>query len=307
MSVQQSAGGRTATPDSIYWILLAGVLSFSVSPILVRLAGDAPSLSLVVLRTAFSIVILAPFAILRAGNEMLKLSRKEWIGILGAGTLLGIHFYVFFEAIRYTTIASATVFVSLSPIFLGILGFVFLRERLSKYVIIAICLSVTGGIMIGVGDAGQSSGALNPVLGNLLAVSACLMASLYLIMGRIARQQISWLAYVFPLYFVASAFMIILALITKTPFWDLDPEIYLLCIGMAVFPQIMGHGSFNYAIKFFPAAILGLLSLTEPIGSTFLAYLIFDELPSVLSLLGMSMTLIAVSVMLLPGLLKKKR
>ena len=282
-------------------------MSISMSPILVRLAGDAPSVSLVVLRTFFSIVLLAPFAIKHEGRAMLNLSRRELIGILVAGVLLGTHFYVFFEAIRLTTVASATVFVSLTPIFLGILGFLFLKERLSGYVIIGIVFAVIGGIVIGYADSGEGVQAVNAPLGNLFALTACLMLSIYLLMGRVARQNISWLAYIFPLYTIASVSMIVVAVLTKAPLLGLDGRIYGLCILMAIFPQIVGHGSFNFAIKFFPAAILGLLSLTEPIGSTILAYFLFDELPSTWSFIGMGITLGAVSFALLPGLIKGRR
>lgn len=297
---------HTAAPKSVYGILALGLMSFSMSPILVRLAGDAPSVSLVVLRTFFSILLLAPFAIKREGKAMLQLSRRELWGIFIAGILLGTHFYIFFEAIRLTTVASATVFVSLSPIFLGILGLLFLKERLSRYVIIGIVFAVIGGIMIGYGDSGEEVQAINAPLGNMLALTACLMVSIYLLMGRVARQNISWLTYIFPLYAVASVSMILVAVITQAPLFGLDGHIYGLCILMAIFPQIVGHGSFNFAIKFFPAAILGLLSLTEPIGSTILAYFIFDELPSRWSLIGMGVTLSAVSFALLPGLVRSR-
>ena len=297
---------RITAPSSVYWILGLGLLSFSSSPILVRLAGEASSLSLVVWRTLFSIIMLAPFAIARDGKTMLQLRPKELGTIAVAGILLGVHFYIFFEAIRLTTVASATVFVSITPIFLGILGFLFLKERLSVYVVIGIIVAVSGGLLIGIGDAGEGVKAVNAPLGNLLALTACLMVSLYLLMGRVARQNISWLAYIFPLYLVASLSMIALAVFTGTPIFGLDRKIYGLCILMAIFPQIMGHGSFNFAIKFFPAAILGLLSLTEPIGSTVLAYFFFDEFPSPLSLTGMGITLSAVVFALYPELKRRR-
>ncbi len=301
------SAGHGAVPGSVYWVLALGLFSFSASPILVRLAGDAPSLSLVVLRTLFSIALLAPFAIVREGRALFRFSRKELIRIGIAGVLLGVHFYVFFEAIRLTTVASATVFVSLSPIFLGILGYLFLGERLSRPVRIGIGVAIIGGCMIAFGDADADSKAVNPNLGNFLALSACLMVSIYLIIGRVARQRLSWLAYVFPLYLVACLTVLLAALVTGTPLLGLSAEVYGLCVVMAIFPQILGHGSFNYAIKFFPAAILGLLALTEPIGSTILAYMLFDEMPSLLSFAGMAVTLSAVTLALLPGLLARRR
>jgi drug/metabolite transporter (DMT)-like permease len=63
---------------------------------------------------------------------------------------------------------------------------------------------------------------------------------------------------------------------------------------MAIGPQILGHGAFNYSVKYLPAAWLGLLSLLEPVGASILAYVLFREVPPLLSLLGMMLVLGAV-------------
>lgn len=297
---------RAGTPHAVYWILAVGLFSFSFSPILVRFAGDTPALTLVIWRNLFSVVFLLPF--LGAGRTAFRaLSLPDLGRIAIAGMLLGAHFYLFFAAIQLTTVSSATVFVSLTPIFLAVFGFVFLNEKLAGIVWVGIGFSMVGGFMIAVGDAGAHGAGINPVMGNLLAISACLIVSIYLIIGRVVRQRLSWLTYVLPLYIASTVTVIILALGSDTPVFDLDAKIYGLCVLMAIGPQLLGHGSFNYALKYMPAAILGLLSLTEPVGSTILAYMLFEEVPSTLSLLGMIVTLGAVVLALTPGLLRKKK
>ena len=271
-----------------------------------RLAGDTPALSLAALRNVMAILILTPFALRDPQVTFVGLERQDQIRTAVAGIMLGLHFYLFFEAIQRTTVASATVFVSITPIFLAILGYVFLKERLSPRVLTAIGIAVAGGLMIAYGDAGENSQAVDPVWGNVFALGACLFVSIYLIIGRMTRQKLSWLAYVYPMYFSSALTVVFLALVTGTPLFGFSPKIYLLCAAMAIGPHILGHGSFNYAVKYFTATFLGLLSLTEPVGATALAFVLFDELPGTLSLIGMACTLVGVCVALYPGLRKVK-
>ncbi len=293
-------------PATAYWIILFGLMSFSISPILVRFAGDTPALSLAALRNIMAILILTPFALRDPNVTFVRLERQDQIRTVAAGIMLGLHFYLFFEAIQRTTVASATVFVSVTPIFLAVLGYVFLKERLSGRVLAAIGIAVAGGLMIAYGDTGADSQAVDPMWGNVFALGACLFVSIYLIIGRVSRQKLSWLAYVYPMYASSAVTVLVLAFATGTPLLGFSGKVYLLCALMAIGPHILGHGSFNYAVKYFTATFLGLLSLTEPIGATAMAFLLFDELPSAISLAGMVLTLVGVCVALYPGRRKIK-
>ena len=68
-------------------------------------------------------------------------------------------------------------------------------------------------------------------------------------------------------------------------------QVYLACVLIALGPQILGHGSLNYTVRYIPAAILGLLGLIEPVLATGWAWLLFDEIPSALSLVGIVIVL----------------
>jgi drug/metabolite transporter (DMT)-like permease len=46
---------------------------------------------------------------------------------------------------------------------------------------------------------------------------------------------------------------------------------------MAIISQIIGHSSYNWALKWFSAGFVAVALLGEPIGATILAYVIFDE------------------------------
>lgn len=282
-------------PKSVYWALFFGLVSFSFSPILVRLASEGPGMAIATWRTVIAVAVLAPFALARSRGEIAAFTRRDLVLIGTAGVLLGFHFVSWIESLYHTTVASASILVTTSPIFLAILGYLFLKERLSMPVTVAILLAVFGAALLGLGDAGASATADAPLLGNSLALTASLLFSIYLLFGRVVRRKTSWLAYVFPLYAVTALTVLVTALIVGTPLGGYSPTFYILCAAMALGPQVLGHGSFNFAIRYFPAAMLGLISLVEPVGASIMAYFLFGEMPTPLSLAGMIVVLAAVS------------
>ena len=287
-------------PACVLWVLLFGLTSFSFSPILIRMAAEAPGMTLAVWRTVFAVLILAPFALIRARTEIRSLGRRDLVLILVAGVLLGIHFVTWIESLYHTTVASASVLVTTSPIFLAVLGHVLLGEKHTKGMYASILIAVAGAILIGVGDfSGDLRLGRGALFGNGLALGASLVLSFYLIAGRVVRRKTSWIAYVFLLYGVTAVTVLAMGLLSRMPLFGFSPKIYLLCLAMALGPQILGHGSLNYALRYLPAVFVGLLPLIEPIGASAFAYLIFGERPGLISMGGMAVVLLAIAVVIL--------
>jgi len=284
-------------PAWIYPLLAAGVMSFASSAILIRYADSAPGLAVAALRTSIAVLILAPIGLRATWREWRPFRWRDVGLVLAAGALLGAHFVSWILSVYLTSIPSSVVLVSTGPIFLAALGFLFLRERVEPRVVLSILIATAGSAVLA---AGESSGAAvpgrNPALGNTLALLAALVWSAYLLIGRVIRQRLGWLAYVLPLYAVTAVIAVSAAVVADVPFRGYDLGIYGLCALMALFPQLLGHGTFNYAVRYFPAAMLGLLSLMEPIGASVFAAILFGEVPTAMGVVGMSMILAAVGL-----------
>lgn len=282
----------------IYVLLTLGVLSFTLAPILVRLAGDVPGLMIAVWRTVTAAGVLLPVAAARQETveEMKQLSGRDGLLILVSGVFLGLHFITWIESLYHTTVASASVFVTSSPLMLAGLGYVVLGERLARTTIAAIIVAVLGAATIGWADAGSVTLGQGALWGNALALGAAVLVSVYLLIGRVVRQQVSWLAYVTPLYTVAAITAVGTAMMKGTPLFGYSWRVYGLCVALALGPQVLGHGSFNYAVQQVSAAIVGMLALLEPVGASLFAYVLFGEVPPVLSIVGMLVVLAAVAV-----------
>jgi len=283
-------------PPRIYGVLGVGVLSFAFAPILVRWAGDVPGLAIAVWRTVTAAAVLLPVAAVRARRALRRLTAWDLLLTGTAGVFLGLHFIAWIESLYHTTVASASVLVTTSPIILAGLGYVLLGERLSRGTVLAIGAAVGGAGLIGWADAGTVVLGQGALLGNSLALSGAVLVSFYLLIGRIVRQKVTWLAYVTPLYTVAALTALGTAAWQGVSLVGYSWRFYAICAGLALGPQIMGHGSFNYALQHVPAAIVGMLSLLEPVGASMLAYGLFGEAPPPASIVGMIVVLGAVAV-----------
>jgi drug/metabolite transporter (DMT)-like permease len=140
--------------------------------------------------------------------------------------------------------------------------------------LISIGLSVIGGAIVGFGDFATGGKAL---LGDLLAVIGAICAAIYLLLGRNLRSKLSLLSYVTVCYSSAAVILWIAVLTLKLPLTGYSTQTVAAFWAMALISQILGHSSYNWALKWFSTGFIAVALLGEPIGGTILAYLIFDE------------------------------
>jgi drug/metabolite transporter (DMT)-like permease len=104
--------------------------------------------------------------------------------------------------------------------------------------------------------------------------------------GRRLRARISLVPYIFIIYSVAALALIIYMLSAgQTPF-GYRPITYLWLLCLALIPQLIGHSTYNWALRYMPASLVSVTTLGEPIGSAILAFFILSESPSALTLIG---------------------
>lgn len=263
------------------------MVSLSWAAILIRLTAS-PAVTVAAWRMALSALLLLPVLWVRR-SPRLHLS-KHGLGLaVLAGGFLALHFTLWMESLRHTTVASSVALVTTNPIFVGLLSAVLLRERPSRSLWQGIFLSVGGGLLIGWGDFALGGEAL---LGDALALLGAMAASAYLLVGRRARQSGALLPYVTVAYGVAGVLLLMGGIVARSPI-PLANE--WLWIGlMAVGPQLLGHTSVNWALRRFPASAVAVAILGEPVGATLWAYLLFVEAPGFLQGVGIALVLMGI-------------
>ena len=255
----------------LLFLLLIGIGAVSTASIFIKLC-DAPSLIIAAYRMIFASLLLTPFVAFQKRRQGMGTMRLR--GCLLSGLFLGLHFAFWIGSLKYTSVASSVVLVATNPIFVGIGGWLFLKEGLNRNLLLGIILSVFGSVLISLGDMAVSREAF---VGDGLALLGAINGSAYLLMGRRIRQNQDLLSYIFPVYLTAGVVLVGLALFFQKPLWGYSSSTYLLMFLIALVPQLIGHTTFNWALKYLPATMVAIAILGEPIGSTILAYFILDE------------------------------
>ncbi len=280
--------------------ILGGILAVSTASIFIRFAQqDAPSLVIAASRLTLASLALAPFALLRHRGEMRRLTKTELALGLLSGFFLALHFATWISSLEFTTIASSVVMVSTTPLWVALLSPLVLKESLTRSLIIGMVLTLIGGTIVGLSDACQWTGsgglACPPLgefvkgqafLGNFLALAGAWMAAGYLLVGRRMRAKLSLIPYIFIVYGMAGLVLIVIMLAAGESPFGYQPITYLWLLALALIPQLLGHSTFNWALRYLPASFVAVTLLGEPIGSTILAYFLLREAPTPLKLAG---------------------
>ena len=266
--------------NRLYLLLPIGIIAVSTASIFIKLC-DAPVLIIATYRMALASLVLIPFACYE--KTWRGFGRNELGWSLLSGLFLSLHFAFWIASLKYTSVASSVVLVTTHPIFVGLGGWLLLGERLGLNLIVGIALSVLGSGLISYGDGSLSEEAL---MGDGLALLGAMAASGYLLVGRKMRKDRNLISYIFPVYSSAGLILILLSLIFQKHFFGYSSSTYFYLLLLALVPQLIGHTTFNWALKYLPASMVAVTILGEPIGSTILARLILGEGLTVWKILG---------------------
>ncbi len=280
-------------------ILLFGILAVSTASIFIRYAQeDVPSLVIAAWRLTVATLVLTPVAITRQRAELGALKRKELALALLSGIFLALHFATWITSLEYTSVASSVVLVTTTPLWVSLFAPLAIKEPITRLVLVGMLLALAGGILVGLSDVcttGSQGADCPPLgeflsgeafLGDVLAVAGAILAALYVIIGRRLRGGMSLVGYITLVYGAAAIVLIVIMLAAGRAAFGYPPQAYVWLVLLGLIPQLLGHSSFNWALRYLSAAYVSITLLGEPIGSTILAYILLNEIPSALELFG---------------------
>ena len=263
-------------------VLLAGLL-WSFGPLVVRYMdqpGESPW-QYIFARGLTIFIVLNLYLYFEEGKNFLKNYLKVGVSGLIGGCGLGIAMITFIYSITNTSAAVTLLCLAAMPFFTALLGFLFLNEKISLNVWIAIGIATIGIIIIALGNTEKSS-----LIGLIFGMTSSIGFSIFSVTLRWRKETQK-----FTTVAVAGLFCVIVSLtfiaITKS-------QILSTSYNGAMFSlhgTIVCLGLILYSIgsKAIPAAELTLLSLTEVIGGIFWVWLpLFgiNEVPSANTIIG---------------------
>ncbi|MEW6033863.1 MAG: DMT family transporter [Chloroflexota bacterium] len=265
-----------------YLVLALGVVSVSFAAVFIRLA-EAPPLVIAAYRLGLASLVVVPAAWIRSPGEIHRLSGQDVLLALLSGFFLALHFGLWIASLSYTTVASSVVLVTANPIFVAVASRFLFHEKLGRQTIAGIIVCLFGAALIGYGDWRLGS---RELLGDALAFLGALAVAGYLLIGHRLRRTTGLLTYASLVYVSAAVVLLLATLLSGHRLAGYSPTTYLMLLLLAVVPQLMGHLSLLWALRFVPATLVAVAVLGEPVGATVLAFLVLHEAPSPTTVIG---------------------
>lgn len=278
------------------------MLAISAGSIFARLSQQAagtvdPGYSLVICggRLMAASLLLLP---LWRGVPRPSAAPRAWRMSCLAGLAMGVHFATWITSLAYTSIVASTTLVTSTPIWVALIGWVFWGERPSGRTALGIAVAIAGAVIIGV--AQTSAAGSDPLLGNALALLGAVASATYFLLGRRA-QQAGFSVGVHATVANATGALLVLPLpwLFGVGYGGWPAMAYVWLVLMAVFPQLVGHTCFNWAMRYGTPVVVALVLLAEPVGASVLAYLVFGEVIGAAVLAGALTLLVGVALAVL--------
>ena len=267
---------------AIPFVLLAGIL-WSFGPLVVR-HMDQPNLNpwqYLFARGIIIFLLLNVFLFFEEGIQFYKNYFKIGLsGVIG-GSGLGVAMITFIWSITNTTAAITLLCLASMPFITALLGFLFLKEKITTNVWLSIVIATIGIVIMALGDFEKGS-----LIGFMFGIISSIGFSIFSVTLRWRKETPKFTTVSFAGLFCAivSTFVII---DTQANFTSssLNQGLFavhgtLVCLGLILY---------SIGSKAIAAAELTLLSLTEVVGGIFWVWLpLFgiNEVPSNTTVIG---------------------
>ena len=265
-------------------MIVVGVIGISLSSIFVKYSA-APSAVTAAWRLIWTVLLMTPVVLGKreVRRELGETDRKTALLSVLSGLFLAIHFALWFESLRHTTVASSTTIVCTEVIWVS-LGFcMFLKGKLTKKAIAAIGVTFAGSVLIALADSASGDAHL---YGDVLALLAAVAVAVYMLIGRVVRTEASTTVYTYLVYTACGAVLMILCMVQGYGLFSFGFSAVIVGLLLAVFSTILGHSIFSWCLKFFSPSFVSASKLCEPVVAAILAGFLFGEVPTALQLLG---------------------
>ncbi|HZA41768.1 MAG TPA: DMT family transporter [Actinomycetota bacterium] len=283
---------RLAARPGLAAVAGAGCIAFSA--ILVRLADVSPSTA-AVFRCVYALPVLGALAAWERRRFGRRAAGQRRLALI-AGLFFGADLVFWHYAIADVGAGLATVLGNVQVVFVALLAWFFLHERLSLRTQVAIPVAL-GGVVLISGVVGSGAYGRNPALGAVFGILTALAYSGFLLVLRQGNRDIRRPAGpLFDATLAGAAFSVIAGLATR----DLDlvpewPSAGWLVV-LALTSQVVGWLLISISLPRLPAALTSIVLTLQPVGSVLLGVVLLDESPSALQLSGVGIILAAVLI-----------
>ena len=266
-------------------LIFMGALSLSFGGLIVKSFEGATLWQILFWRSLFFALTVLSFLIItykrKLFNSFVALGLPGFFG----GIVLSFGFCGYVFAMYNTTVANTNFIISLQILFLSIFGYLFLKEKISIITLTSIILAITG-VLLMVGNS------LTPgeMSGNLAAFT---MPITFAILIMIVRKFPS--VDMVPAQFIAGVSSCIIGFFLSEKIMISSHDI-LLGFTAGFFQVGFGFIFITIGARSTPSAMVGIIMLSESVLGPIWAFLFVGERPTLFTLIGGSIILLAVLI-----------
>lgn len=270
--------------------LIVGILCISIFPILIKLRLT-PGLISAFYRMAIAATLLLPYVII---TKKFKLPTfKVLIPAIICGILFASDVAVWNIAIQESSATQASLLTNLSPLWLGIGSFLFLKTKPATNFWIGTLVSLFGMIML-VGF--QFFIELNFDTAFLLAVLSGILYAIYLLVSKKVLSKVDVLSFMTISLISSSIYLGFLCLILDEPFFGFSDAGWLVLLIQAIVCQLLAWLSLSYATQHMRATRVSLSLLGQAVLTSILAWLFLDEIITLQMIIGGIILLLGIQI-----------
>ena len=293
----------------IVWIfpVLSGIFWGSVGVFVRYLkAAEMDSFSIVESRVVMAILILALWMLLYDKSLFRIRIKDAWIfcaaSLFG---MLGINL-AYNEAINRISLSLAAVLLSLSPVYVLIMAAILFGEKITKKKVICVALAVAGCVLVS-GVFEQTAGMQLDGIGLLLGGLSGFCYALYSIFSRKAMER-EYHGFTITFYCLIVIAVVLLPVADWSAIGTFAAEAPvkhgLFYVVHALITSVMPYILYTVSLQYMETGKASILAAGEPVAAMIFGALFFNEDPTILALVGLAVTLVALTFLSMP---EKKR
>lgn len=259
--------------------------------------SSADPLSVGFFRLAFSLPVLLPIVLHRTGRAEWRFSSRDAALLLLFSAAMALYQVCYFAAIpRVGVTVAALITLCAAPVLVAFLSTVFLRERPGARVMAAMGGAILGTLLL-LGSPQMAGTGSDTAQGVALALGAALSFAVVALSGRAMSGRYRDLQLAAIGMAGGALFLLPFALSAGLTL-HYSPAGWSLLLYLGIVPTALGYLLFFYGLRYATATVASTVNLLEPLTSTVLAWLLFDERLGPAGLLGAALLLGAMALLL---------
>ena len=275
-----------------YVLLLFGGFCLSWGGLIVRLFETTNAWDILFLRSLYFFFGVSIFLLIAYKKDSIKVIKNSGYPAFLGGFVMSLSFIAFVFAMMNTSVANVVFIISTQTMFLAILGYFYLKEKVSLVGLTSIILAMSG-IVIMIGDS-IFSGTL---FGNIVALVIPINFSIFVMIVR-KNSDLDMV----PVMWYAAVLSVIYGLLMTENFIFSNKDLLMgFLLGI---PQLtFGFICITIGTRTTRSVTVGLLMLTETIFAPLWVWLFLNEIPPLSVFIGGA---VIISAIILKSFDKKK-